>query len=637
MAIRMETDRKLNSTTDKQTIKLPVAEREEGILKEAPSEGGELEKALNGVTAESEKLDQARAGAAVIEAVQVMTKEQQKELEKAQETSQENKRENTEKSRDTATVSTENRRLSGALRTNKAVLAWVLEMEAKLWEELLNWFPDPEGSTPEIAEQLKQLSVLYRQLLNAIMKNTSGEQAAAQLERLNQALSAKLNNLVDSSMKETFQFFESFGGIRDISDFKSSLFYHVTGQTLSPKEAASFWESGQGGKVRADVRQTSYSSTERGGLAGRNSGGFTDRSAGSLAGKGAAAFVGGGSGQSTGKSTGDFAGKGADDLPGRSTGSFASSSERNVRAFSNTAVSGNERPISTLPGKARIYSEYAARGRKDMLSSQEQGLLRAARGGINKAQGVEANISMSKGTIYNVMDLAKSENFLGYLSKEGNLFTSREITARNDEILGCMAAITSMKTQVFTSYSGIGKNMRTTLKSAMDRLIDYYISRADREREDSAGYVPDRQKNVYKVYYQIMNQYQSNKVPAETLERAVMLAASQFDEKKAVSGEKKSEHYSEGKGFFMSVLGRLDVDAERKEGKRLLVKDWKKYLKSMGLEDEKKLDAEWVDRSPWGMIVIPEKWRMPFKKGAFFVAASLAAVGLILAYSALVR
>lgn len=494
------------------------------------------------------KLDEMKAGMALMRQAAAQAQDQIKsqEAEKSQESSGDYQDE--ERTRDTASLSSEGRWSFSNASIHKNILAWILEME-EVWEEFINWSPD--ASKP-LTEHLKELETMYRQLWSGLVSNTSGEQYTEQSERLLQLLSMHLNRLLDTTMEDTMGMLGQFGRQEDVADIRSSILYHVTGKTLSPKEAEFFWKG-------------------------------MDKNIG----------------------------KAGDGNTGMEQSKFKSSSQ--------------------LPGKARAYLDHIADNKKGAIWQQERELKDVIKVGINKGSGVDAAISNSKRRIYSTGDMEKGQRFFGYLAKEESLLSAHRAGRSDREAaLGLAAAASAMKAHVYVSNSGMGKGMGIMIRSAVNRLIDYYISRFAAEGNRGGGQTALNQRMVYQIYHYIISQYQTRRMPGEALGRGMVFADKLTGNRQ---GKAKDDMAWEREGASSSQTAE---SAYWKGSAGLLAQDWKKYLEYVGLEKQKRLKLEFHEQSPWGMFLTSEKRilpDLPDLKGAVMVAIGMIAVCMIMIYS----
>ena len=160
-------------------------------------------------------------------------------------------RDRTEEKRDTPELSKQSKwfGIEGKL-LKEADIKWTLEMEQELWNAFQAWMPSGDG---HLSAELQELSKLYLALLEAILTHTLGEEQTAQIERLNEVLSRKLNLLLEEDLNELLEMLERTGQKEAVKVVKSSIYKQTTGESISPKAADRFYTRGAmktGGNTR---------------------------------------------------------------------------------------------------------------------------------------------------------------------------------------------------------------------------------------------------------------------------------------------------------------------------------------------------------------------------------------------------
>lgn len=126
---------------------------------------------------------------------------------------------------------------------------WTLDVEES-WDKLLGilrLFPSEKG----IREQFQILESLYLPLQKTIVNNLDSEgNIRTQSARLDSALSAAVNIMSKSSLSGVFSFFNAYGPPQLITKLRESVFYNITGQTLSARDLKEFWKAGEDGIFR---------------------------------------------------------------------------------------------------------------------------------------------------------------------------------------------------------------------------------------------------------------------------------------------------------------------------------------------------------------------------------------------------
>lgn len=125
-------------------------------------------------------------------------------------------------------------------------------------------------------------------------------------------------------------------------------------------------------------------------------------------------------------------------------------------------------------------------------------------------------MTFSSGSIFSGKELARANRFAAHINGSGNLLKNPGISARNEEVIGYLAAITTIKGQMYAATSGKENAMNVPIKNALNQMIDYHLS----------------QKGVYKVYDYTTNAYERTKSPQKALEEGLEYAYTLFREKK---------------------------------------------------------------------------------------------------------
>lgn len=183
-------------------------------------------------------------------------------------------------------------------------------------------------------------------------------------------------------------------------------------------------------------------------------------------------------------------------------------------------------------------------------------------------------------------ELAGANRFAAHMNGSGNLLASPDISARNEEVLGLLAAVTSIKSQVYASNSGRNNAMSTPLRSAINQMIDYYLT----------------QKGAYKVYGYTANIYEKTKSPQKAIEEGLEYAYRIFMEKKGDAVYQQQEAYSEKAGFFQMLLKGQSLQADLIRGMKLLEGNWREFLKAVGENEKKGITLKMQKHSPWGIL-----------------------------------
>ncbi len=426
-----------------------------------------------------------------------------------------------------------------------ANIKWTLEMEQELWEAFQAWMPSGDA---QLSAQLKELSRLYLALLEAILTHTLGEDQTVQLERLNEVLSQKLNLLLEEDLNELLELLNKAGQTEAVKAVKASVYKQTTGESISTRAADRFYTRGTM-KTTGNTRYFMPESQMQEGQSGRGKKGMYTAS-----------------------------------VSNASSGSLSAASEEEGRIYS-----------VTKGGNVRISQELDTRSRSgEQQISQRTKALSKAEGGADKMSGITAGKATVTGK-----ELERANRFAAHMNGSGNLLKSPAISAKNEEVTGLLAALTSIKGQVYASGSGKDNALKVPVKSAINQMVDYYLS----------------QKGVYKVYHYTTNIYEKTKSPQKAAEEGLQYAYKIFMEKKEDMTYRQQEAYSERAGFFQILLKSQNMQADLIRGMKLLEVNWREFLKSIGENEKKGITLTMQKHSPWGMLMEPEELRKDGKKG----------------------
>lgn len=449
--------------------------------------------------------------------------------EKRSEEGGEDKRE-TRSARDTAALSDESAyyKLS-ADELSDLDKMWGKEEADLAWEDILSWSPSALKPFPE---ELEYLALIYKDLLQAILENTTAGVQEDQLAALESALSEILMKVLESRMGELKILFGSFGSPSSMAALKAALYRSVTGNTLSSGELQRVFEEQE------------------------NAGDTVKLNPGSIR------------------------------IP--------------VNESGNEAEQGM---IYQPAGEGRIKNDprYTWRMRREVPLSVLEG------SGFpgSKTYGAKASISsMGKNTVYSPSDLESAEAFAGYINHKGNLLRGSGLSGGSEELYGFLAALMAIKSQTFGAYSGINKGLAADLREAVDRMIDYYIQEAFRQSEGAMKRLGGRNvlfqpRSAYKIYYYMLNLYQTTRDLRETANKGIKHAYQQF-----LKDKECPEGKDDSGSFF--TKDKRDPREDWKEGKKIVERDWKEFLSFMGREDLGGIPLGIMELSPWGMLAEPE-------------------------------
>ena len=222
-----------------------------------------------------------------------------------------------------------------------------------------------------------------------------------------------------------------------------------------------------------------------------------------------------------------------------------------------------------------------------------------------KTQGARLTISpLKSGRVYEISDLEAAQRFASYINREGNLFRAAGLTGKSEELWGFLAALMSIKSQIFVSYLGVDKGIAMDLREAGDRMTDELVqemvSQSALKYSGAGGRKPVFEaKDVYKIFYYMMNLYQTKADVNETANKGIRYAYQQFLKKKEVSETRR-----EPEPFF--TRDKKEPAEDFKEGRRLIERDWKEFSELLNSEHSSEMPQGVLVLSPWGMLAEPE-------------------------------
>ena len=186
----------------------------------------------------------------------------------------------------------------------------------------------------------------------------------------------------------------------------------------------------------------------------------------------------------------------------------------------------------------------------------------------------------------------------------------------NQEAAGYLAALTSIKGEIYLSGGRQSGEMALPVKNLVNQMVDYYLN----------------QKGAYEAYYHTVGIYEKTKDPQKAAAEGLVFAYRLFLEKKGEASYRNQKAYSEEAGFFQMLGGRtLDEDLQR--GVRLLEKNWRDFLSALGQEG-KGITLRMQRYSPWGAVMEAEERRKARDQKAekVFFRQMLVAAGIVAIY-----
>lgn len=463
--------------------------------------------------------------------------------------------------RDTAQLSELHRRpRTGEAGSADEILEWVLEMAEKDWEAFLKWQPEFSAS---LQAQLSELSKLYLALLEAALKYAEGENLAWQMERLDVLLAQKLCIIMEQNLEQLTILLEQNGQTAVMDGIFSSLYRQTAGRTLSRQAAHSLLAQGS---------TFSYGGSRAFSSAGLSPSSLTQASpvfSSSSLSKAAA---------------GSFSGKAANASLSAGQDALSRQSGRRQQSGISSSFSG-EGMIYQSSRKQSVRFQQVYHGQKNSWREQikqRNEVIGSARKGIADNTFHKAGTVMCSGK-----DLETANRFAAHLNGRGNLFQNPEISAVNDEVTGLLAAIMSMKGQVYAGECKQADSLVLGLQKAIRKMVDHYLS----------------QKGVSNVYYHTLEVYQRGRNPQKAIMAGQDYAYQRFCKKQKEPEYQRSAPYSREAGFFRAVLKNISPEKEVALGVSVLQKDWENFLRSMGKGKKSSHTSKAERYSPWGILL----------------------------------
>lgn len=491
----------------------------------------------------------------------------------------------------------------------KMMRAWTLEAEKELWNLLMNWTVKTDSSLSDV---IKELASVYQRLFDSVLANTTGMNQEVQLERLDRALSTACNQLIKSTMKELAPFLERYGTPEEVFALKSSIYKQITGHTLPPDKMEQFWNAyaapaGCERDVSGRMKQgTIYQPGSKGRV-------LVDRQ-----------FEGDKGARASESKAFDFktAGSKTDGskTAGFKTPDFKTSDFKTADIKASELKRSSPEHSSRMPGVKNHAETYVR----------------------NTRYGTDA----LKTALYTPKDMEQAEPFVRYIEGKGNLLAGKQAEGGSEELAGVMAAVMAVKTQTFVAVSPVSASMGLTVRSAVERMIDYYIVRLS-QKEGAAEYKQTGKeaaafdcKEVYRVYHHIMSLYQAEGRAASAVSKGILYAFRLFYKKKEDPCYQSLARYNKERGFFqkkgreVSLTEGNSYEAEWNAGKKLFNQDWNEFQRTLGCLGRQELPLELVEQSPWGIMAAPEDTAaLPAKKirGVWVTVWVILSVSVILA------
>jgi hypothetical protein len=478
-----------------------------------------------------------------LQAISSMVTKQQEKTRSARSDSQQ------EQPKDSAEIS-ESRRYSASNEaiSEDDVREWILEMEGKVWESFLEWQPNQDLDLPK---QLQELSKLYLTLLEAALKYAEGENLAKQLERLDAILAQKLNLVIQQNLKSLISLLEETGQSTKLDSIQSSLYRQTAGRTISPQAAHALFAQGRpaGSRSAGFFTASSYSegnimhpSSEKQNLRFQQASHVQQNSWN-------------------------------EPIP-KKNGPMGSSRNSITR----------EGMIYQSSGKQNIRFQQAFHTQQNSWKEQ---LRQRSEIISNSRKGIAENTFKQGSVVFcSGKELEKANRFAAHINGSGNLFKNPGISARNDEVTGLLAAIMSIKGDVYAKGSKQGSSITFALENAIEKIIGQYLNR----------------KEASKVYYHTLSAYKQLQNPQKAIQHGQDYAYQQFRKKQGDPAYQKSPYYSREFGFFRTMQKGQSPEKGFNIGVNILQKDWQSFLYAIGNRQSSSYLSRAETYSPWGIL-----------------------------------
>ncbi|MCI8863081.1 MAG: hypothetical protein HFI20_11455 [Lachnospiraceae bacterium] len=253
----------------------------------------------------------------------------------------------------------------------------------------------------------------------------------------------------------------------------------------------------------------------------------------------------------------------------------------------------------------RVSQEFDAHRKSGQLEmNQRSQAFGEARGGSRESGG------------FGIDELVRADAFARHLSESGRILEGMGTLKGNQEVVGYLAALTSIKGEIYLSGNGRSGDMASPVKSLVNQMVDYYLN----------------QKGAYEAYYHTTGIYEKTKDAQRAASEGLAYAYRLFLEKKGDAAYRNQRAYSEEAGFFQMLGGRT-LEEDFRRGTRLLEENWRGFLAALGQEG-RGITLRAQRYSPWGAVMEAEERRKARDQKAekVFVRQMLVVVVLVAGY-----
>ncbi len=206
----------------------------------------------------------------------------------------------------------------------------------------------------------------------------------------------------------------------------------------------------------------------------------------------------------------------------------------------------------------------------------------------NAKKGIEENTFKQGSSIScSGKELERANRFAAHIGGSGNLLKNTNIHTGNAEVSGLLAAVMSIKGQVYAAESRQSNSITFALENAIDKIIDQYLG----------------QRGASKVYYHTLGIYKQTQNPQKAIQYGQNYAYQQFQEKQKDPTNQKSPQYSKDSVFFRAFSKGLSPEREFALGVNILQKDWQNFLYAIGNRQSSSYVSRIDAYSPWRLLV----------------------------------
>lgn len=228
----------------------------------------------------------------------------------------------------------------------------------------------------------------------------------------------------------------------------------------------------------------------------------------------------------------------------------------------------------------RISQGFDAQRKSGQMEMNQRNLALREGKGMGKASGC-----------FEASELVRADAFAKHLSESGRILEEMGTLKGNQEALGYLAALTSIKGEIYLFGSRQSGDMASPVKSLVNQMVDYYLN----------------QKGAYEAYYYTTGIYEKTKDAKRAASEGLAYAYRLFLEKKGDAAYRNQRAYSEEAGFFQMLGGRT-LEEDFRRGARLLEENWREFLSALGQEG-RGITLRAQRYSPWGAVMEAEEQR----------------------------